>query len=222
MVRSLHTHVEQSKTARKASNLHQHVLKAERRVRQVGTPWSDNQLEFFAEWAENVQEIDPEDAKLSGLWEELLVRVAQGEQPSAELVRCLKTLTPGEAAYLLSLQHGGRAQSKFMRLLPWKSRSDTFYERALLSKQLVSRSSLLTGLFVAVAFAALVGLGYYLYVYKSWHWYDLADRKSRRLVVLAILAGTAFILSPLGLYFHRLKLSWLGEELTRHAPAIKE
>ena len=214
--------IERWKLKRKERNLRAHLDQVRSRVQErlpeLPPPEikTTRQADFFSEWAESVEDVDPNDKELSQIWQDLMARVACGEDISAELMRALKTLTPGEAQFLLRLRRiGPWLELPFPFPFPQMlSRRDLFYARALEQKQLVERSYLFSIVsVVSVIFTA----GCYIYLsqrhyYKSIPLTSDIDRIATLGMALIIVAAIVFVAAR---QFVQWRLSWLGRELTR-------
>lgn len=216
--------IEKWKAKRKEENLRKHLEGVNMRIREktsqniIELKITIREANFFSEWAELVQDIDPEDSELSQIWQHLMARVALGEEISAELLRVLKGLTPGEARFLLQLQQPNwKAIIWRWPLFPMESRTDRFYLRSLQQKQLIEHSTFGFVLSACTLFALSGYWGYSLYVHKSWHWVPMQEKVTRFVYVFAILACVFVPLFILATNLIHWRLSWLGRELTRFA-----
>jgi hypothetical protein len=214
------------KDQRSRQNLHDHIIQVRERIRkknpklqlEIKLSVTQQQEDFFADWVDYVQYINPEDSELSQLWQDLMARIVVGEKVSSELVRVLKTLTPGEACFLLNKKQKKRAARKWpLNLFYISSRTDLFYARSLNQKQLIEHSYVLLAVFILGSILALGFIGYDLYVTQSWHWVSLQEKERRIELVLIILAVIAIPLFFATKFLFFWRFSWLGKEMIRLA-----
>ena len=199
--------VEDLKKKKREKNLNVHVDAVKRSLKDK-PPLSDGQevslqqLSFFEDWVDHVQDVDPADRELSSIWERLLAQSARGEMHSSEVIDVLKTLSPSEARFLVEMSEripvfpmiSGtiRAEDRFL--------AKRLEQRQVLEKDYVFGATLLT--FVAASLVAMY------YIAK-----DLALPLEPP-IIIATLAATAVASSVfLRAGMSRWKLTWLGREL---------
>lgn len=239
--------IERWKTQKKDQFLRAHIEQVRTRVHEHRSSFpqqqttASKQADFFSEWAEAVENINPADEDLSQIWQDLMARVACGEEISAELMRALKTLTPGEAQFLMKLRRGPRWSGLLhMRWLfiifdraladslPHHSkrnsrglgkmlyRRDLFYARTLEEKQLVERSGIHTFFLV---FPAIIAAIYWLSHYLARDYSGKISLSDTNFEILTFpLIGSSLLIIVMFFISKqviRWKLSWLGFELTQ-------
>lgn len=224
-LRDIVKEVFEHKKVRRSQNLQEHIEKVRERIttRVAQMPsflekkQTLSQLELFADLAEAVQDIDPAETELSQIWQDLMARVALGEDISPDLIHTLKTLSAGEARLLLKLRNkrtlGLFSFPAFQKL----SKNELFHARALVNKQLLERSYVFFTVLILVVCSGLICAGYYLYVAKSWHWVALSAKSERRQLVLEYLAIPTCVAAVLlfqARHFIKWQLSWVGKDLT--------
>lgn len=206
------------KAKRRNENLHVHIKAVKKKLSAAsdeatsqGEPTFE-QAEFFGEWVENVQNVDPSHTDISDLWQNLLARAVTGEAISCEVLNALKSLTPREAAFLLSLErrlpsvpfHSGRV-----------SIEERFFATSLERKHLVEKdyafAYILFGC-VAVSLALSIAIG-------QRHVFPLFDTS----IGVVGITTAAVVAASLGVSFRaglaRWRLTWLGRQLTSYARA---
>lgn len=195
----------------RASNLGQHIEKAQKFAASQNFKCNIDgedaaQLSLFKDWAENAQDIKPENTELAALWQALLVKIANGETDTKELLRILKNLSASEAQMLIQASGGT------------KIRSNEYPFTSLNSKGLIAKNYkfIMRYSFYSVFFIAASILGYI-----SKKVFFLKASPYGEAMILLLLAGAlllyfwllaSFLIKPFW------RLTWLGHELVRYVP----
>ena len=160
------------------------------------------QLSFFEDWVDHVQDIDPADRELSSIWQNLLAQAARGTKHSTEVVEALKTLSPSEARFLVEM--GGRVP-----VFPFVSGTirseDRYLAKRLEQRQVLEKDYFFAGALVTSLVLSMVTS---YYVTK-----DLLTTLGSP-VIIGVLVAVALTFSMfLRAGMSRWRLTWLGREL---------
>lgn len=124
--------VESLKEFCRRRNLEAHAARVQERLDETAARDGQNgseaprlleQLEIYEEWTAGVQEVDPAEAALSSMWQELLFNATQRRVANGrELVRILKQLSEYEAKLLLRISREavrprGRREAHYLKRL---------------------------------------------------------------------------------------------------------
>lgn len=169
--------------------------------------YSVRQLDLFNRWQEDVGDVDPADAELSMLWENLLADSLLGSDIDKEIYDVLKELTPREARVLLDL----KSTSKIVPMMSGKiNRRDRYSLNKLLDKGLVEKDYFFATFTVSVSIFAMVCL-YYIAPPLS----IFTQLEINYLTVSATVLALLVLLYGIGFRygFARWSYTWLGEKL---------
>ena len=217
---------EKLKVATKEKNLKAHIDAVQKKLEKQ-PPEAENgfssvrQLNFFDEWAEVTQNIDPADKELSEMWRNLMARAVRQNDAPEEIVEILKKVTPQEALFLS--QRFLMPASKFSvpsfldAALPTYSSKEKFLATALQNKAVLNRSIsplmsaiLVFGLYILLSFVAdFFGTESPLLV-------DIVAKHSTLSVFVAVIFVPAMSIALLSLARGSLftwQLTWAGRQL---------
>ena len=204
--------IDSAKARKRLENLSVHMERVQARIAQEPTrePVADanvEQLAFFEDWLSGAQDVDPNDAGLSQLWEEMLFQFARGRPPKALLVGKLRSLSPEEAHLLLRIASRSTVP---------RDESERYFLAKLRSAELVRLSPLyLAAMLVSIVTTTIVMLVLDLAVMVQ-----LEVESSLYLWSLLIgsIAVAAFVWWRF--IFPRIspwRATWIGRELTGYA-----
>jgi hypothetical protein len=167
-------------------------------------------LRIFDEWAEHVQDVDPNEEDLSAMWEGLLADAARGKDVSIEILNVLKSMTPAEAEALIRCYcggtpwffSGGRPRRAFAM--------DRFLVSSLKAKRLVEWNSffiLFAPVFLSMSLAAVV-----IAILPPFELFKTVMLAAVGLVLGGTISAMATLVGFFGMTW---RLTWLGDELAR-------
>jgi len=204
--------VEGWKKKRREKNLAKHIEEVRKDLKDERS--SDNQekeptlaqINFFEEWVEGVQDVEPHNEDLSKIWQSLLAAAANGENHPVELISILKTLTPPEAEYLMNFE----ARPAF-RLFGGKAKY-AYIEKSLEKKNVIEKDY---RMLLVTAFVMVV-VGISLLFFNTANLGMGFTFETISIVSPALMVG-AVLLFPVFVSTVRWQLTWIGEKLVSTA-----
>jgi len=95
-------YVQEKIEAKKQKNIRDHLSSVqEKLVENNQQEPTIEQLEFFSDWIDGVENIDPQDKELSEIWENLLIAMTKNNSKTSLLISKLKELDPEDVLVLL-------------------------------------------------------------------------------------------------------------------------
>jgi hypothetical protein len=206
----LKSKVEELKENRRENNLKAHIEIVREKIEKTPNPKNIEsptfmQLEFFDEWVNCVQDVDPEEVGLSEIWENLLLRASQGNTIHPELLSGVKKLTPKEAKFLAEFEHR-------VPTLPflggYVSLENKYLAKSLESKGFLEKDFTFTFIFIPTILFTVYVMYYYFEV--------VIGRLIPIQYVVALGGGLIFAFAlTVKSGFSRWRRSWLGVEILR-------
>ncbi len=214
----IHDVVEGWKEKRRSSNLRGHIDAVHQRISN-DPPLSHGkdveQLEAFQEWVAGAQDVDPRDAEIASMWQELLCEIARGGRPRRLVLRVLSELDGADVKVLLAVRDhprfrpsDGRATHHLRRLVELELVEERPHGWVLATPIVALMSMLLCARALdPQIFAGIDTVGDGLrFALENMVWIYLP------LVVFAGCGILALRLLP------KWRLSWLGADVTHYAP----
>lgn len=213
--------VAQWKEHRRSENLRRHIDAAQKRLEQTQDDRRAvnadvlEQLELFEEWVDGAQDVDPREAELSQIWQELLCEIARGARPSRLLLKVLRQLDGETSRLLLKLRDDPHFRPKSSR--------DVYHMKQLNALELVEERqhewiliALPLGMVALIVSARFVNPKIFSGLSTSADWIMFILRMLPYIVLPFL--GLAAVVLALFLVLPKWRLSWLGIDLLHYAP----